>query len=117
MVLKNHSPQMQVQRHRSPLQAAERRFHIEKEKRRSYTTILQQILTDIKWTIPIRLCLALKTLNMNYKIQNVLKGFIRLTPLLWFSPISLNSNSSRLPVLLAILVPTSPAPAAEEHKD
>ena len=35
-----------------------------------------------------------------------------LTPWLWVSPIALNSNSSTLPVLLAILVPVSPAPAA-----
>lgn len=36
----------------------------------------------------------------------------RLTPWLWFSPIAINSNSSTFPVLLAILLPVSPAPAA-----
>ena len=36
----------------------------------------------------------------------------KLTPWLWFSPTALNSNSSTLPTLLAILLPVSPAPAA-----
>ena len=41
---------------------------------------------------------------------------IKLTPWLWFSPIALNSNSSTLPTLLAILLPVSPAPAAGKTK-
>lgn len=40
----------------------------------------------------------------------------QLTPWLWFFPIGMNSNSSTSPILLAILVPVSPAPAAVFHK-
>lgn len=39
-----------------------------------------------------------------------------LTPWLLFPPIVLNSNSSMLPILLAILLPERPAPAAAIQK-
>lgn len=39
-------------------------------------------------------------------------NIVILTPFLRFSPTTLNSNSSMLPVLLAIFAPDSPAPAA-----
>lgn len=55
--------------------------------------------------------------KLNKKIKSIevlqkLKENAILTPWFWFSPIALNSNSSTLPILLAILLPVSPAPAA-----